>query len=210
MSNDYRVTEYCPEFDHIAEKKVDLVAMIREKHPRCQNLYSLISPNDSDYKIPFMKVYNCKCSYCGVSIDIIPKDNFEIDHYIYKRNKDKFKTEADAGHIDNLVLACRRCNHQKSSFTVDDDSLEMLHPDSGRIKAIFVRNENYYIVVSKEYARYSAIVAYYNQLKLGQEVHRLDYLLLKMMGQQKMTADSDERLDLDEAITKLRRKRNLL
>lgn len=75
MSGDYRVTEYCPEFDSIAAKKVGLVEMIRKKHPRGRDLHRLISPNDSEYKIPFMEVYNCKCSYCGVSIDIIPKDN---------------------------------------------------------------------------------------------------------------------------------------
>ena len=210
MSNDYRVTEYCPGFDNISAKKVRLVTMIRKKHPYSRDLYRLISPNDSEYKIPFMEAYNYKCSYCGVSIDIIPKDNFEIDHYIYKENKEKFSTVADAGYIENLVLACRRCNHHKGSFIIEDDFLEILHPDSDCIKAVFVRNERYNIVISKEYAESPTILAFYNQLKLGQEIHRLDYLLLKMMGRQKCTHSPDEYRTLGETISLLRRKRNMI
>lgn len=210
MSGDYRVTEYCPEFDNILTKKAGLVEMIRKKHPRRRDLHCLISPNDSEYKIPFMEVYNCKCSYCGVSIDIIPKDNFEIDHYIYKEDKEKFSTAADAGYIENLVLACRRCNHQKSSFAIEDDFLEILHPDSDCIKTVFERSESYDIVISKEYIKSPTIIAFYNQLKLGQEVHKFDYLLLKMMGQQKSAASSDKYRALGEAISLLRQRRNMI
>lgn len=210
MNGDYRVTEYCPEFDSISAKKVGLVEMIRKKHPRGRDLHRLISPNDGEYKIPFMEVYNCKCSYCGVSIDIISKDNFEVDHYIYKENKEKFSTVADAGYIENLVLACRRCNHQKGSFAIEDDFLEILHPDSDRIKAVFIRNESYDIVISKEYIESPTILAFYNQLKLGQEVHKFDYLLLKMMGQQKNVESPDEYRALGEAISLLRQRRNMI
>ena len=82
MSSDYRVTDFCPAFDGISGKKAEFVELIRKKHPRAQDLHALISPNESEYKTPFLAVYNNKCSYCGVSADIIPKDNFEIDHYI--------------------------------------------------------------------------------------------------------------------------------
>lgn len=104
MIGDYRVSRFCPVFNNIQDKKDDLVQLIRQKHPRATDLYAIISPNKSEFKIPFMSVYNCKCSYCGVSIDIIPKDNFEVDHYIYKKNTAKFKTVAQAGTIKNLSL----------------------------------------------------------------------------------------------------------
>ena len=29
----------------------------------------------------FMKIYNDKCAYCGVSNDLLPKNYFEVDHF---------------------------------------------------------------------------------------------------------------------------------
>ena len=86
----------------------------------------------------------------------------------------------------------------------------MLHPDSDSIKSVFVRDESYSIAVAKEFAESETVTAFYNQLKLGQEIHKLDYLLLKMLGQQSKTEDSDEYRTLGEAISLLRKKRNLL
>ena len=210
MSGDYRVTDFCPAFEGISGKKAGLVELIRKKHPRAQNLHALISPNESEYKIPFLAVYNCKCSYCGVSADIIPKDNFEIDHYIYKKNKAKFQTIAEAGCIENLVLACRRCNHYKSSYIIPDDYLDVLHPDSDSIKSVFVRDGSFSIVVAQKFAESETVIAFYKQLRLGEEVHKLDFLLMKMLGQQSETKDLNEYHILGKAISLLRKKRNLL
>lgn len=209
MSGDYRVTRFCPSFDDIQGKKGDLVKLIRKKHPRAINLHAIISQNASEYKIPFMKVYNCKCSYCGVSIDIIPKDNFEVDHFIFKENKAKFKTPAQAGTINNLVLACRRCNHQKSDHTVPDAFLDTLHPDLEQIKSVFIRNQDFGISIAKEYADSPAIKAFYGKLQLGQEVHKLDFLLMEMIGRQNSGVSEDEYRTLGESISVLRRRRNL-
>lgn len=209
LNRDYRVTEFCPPFDSIQTKKDDLVRLIRKKHPRAIDLYDIISPNDSEYKIPFMVVYNYKCSYCGVSIDIIPKDNFEIDHFIYKKNKSKFKTVAEAGYIENLVLACRRCNHHKSNHTVPDNFLNLLNPDLDSIKSIFVRDDKYKISIAKEYVNSPVITNFYNQLQLRQEIHRLDYLLMQMLGRQSSTENTEEYRALGRAISILRKRRNL-
>lgn len=205
LAEDYRVTPFCPAFNEIQAKKGDLVQLIRQKHPRAIDLHAIISPNNSEYKIPFMHVYNCKCSYCGVSIDIIPKDNFEVDHYIYKKNTAKFKTVTQAGTIENLVLACRRCNHHKSSHTVPDEFLDTLHPDSEKIKSVFIRNNNFGISIAEEYIDSPVIRAFYDKLQLGQEVHRLDFLLMEMLGRQK-SGDCT----LGQAIAILQKKRNLL
>lgn len=210
LSGDYRTTRFCPAFGDIQTKKDDFVELIRKKHPRAEDLHAIISPNKSEYKIPFMNVYNSKCSYCGVSIDIIPKDNFEIDHYIYKKNKLKFKTVAKAGHMDNLVLACRRCNHQKSSHTVPDNFLDTLHPDLDQLKSVFTRDEDFGISIAKEYIGSPVIREFYDKLQLGQEVHRLDFLLMEMLGLQNSGVSLEKYRTLGEAIKILKRKRNLL
>ena len=210
MSGDYRATDYCPAFEDISEKKAEVVELIRKKHPRARDLHTLISPNESEYKTPFMMAYNCKCSYCGVSVDIIPKDNFEVDHFIYKKNKARFQTVTEAGYIENLVLACRRCNHHKSSYIIPDEYLDVLHPDLERIKSVFLRDEAYSIVVAEEFAESETVRKFYGQLKLGQEVHKLDYLLLKMLGQQSKAENPSEYRTLGDAISLLRKKRNLL
>lgn len=202
---DYRVSRFCPVFNNIQDKKDDLVQLIRQKHPRATDLYAIISPNKSEFKIPFMSVYNCKCSYCGVSIDIIPKDNFEVDHYIYKKNTAKFKTVAQAGTIKNLVLACRRCNHQKGKHTIPDAFLDTLSPDLEQIKSVFIRNNNFEISIAEEYADSPVIKAFYDKLQLGQEVHRLDFLLMEMLGRQNSGDHT-----LGQAIALLKKKRNLL
>lgn len=204
LAGDYRITKFCPAFEDIQAKKENLVQLIRQKHPKAIDFHAIVSPNASEYKIPFMSIYNCKCSYCGVSIDIIPKDNFEIDHYIYKKNTAKFKTVAQAGTIRNLVLACRRCNHYKSSHTVPDEFLDTLHPDSEKIKFIFIRNNDFGISIAEEYANSPAIKAFYDKLQLGQEIHRLDFLLMEMLGRQ---SSGDH--TLGQAIALLQKKRNL-
>ena len=210
MSGDYRTTDYCPAFEGISEKKDEVVKLIRKKHPRARDLHALISPNESEYKVPFMMVYNCKCSYCGVSADIIPKDNFEVDHFIYKKNKAKFQTVSEAGYIENLVLACRRCNHHKSSYIIPDEYVDVLHPDLEQIKSVFMRDKDYSIVVAEEFAESEIVTKFHDQLKLGQEVHKLDYLLLKMLGQQSKTEAPNEYRTLGEAISLLRKRRNML
>ena len=88
--------------------------------------------------------------------------------------------------------------------------MDALHPDLDYIKAVFVRDEGYSIIVAEEFAESEAVTMFYNQLKLGQEVHKLDYLLLKMLGQQRRTESSGEYCTLGEAISLLRKKRNLL
>ncbi|MBQ7126659.1 hypothetical protein IJO12_06195, partial [bacterium] len=41
------------------------------------------------------------------------------------------------------------------------------------IKSVFVRDASYSIAVAKEFAESETVTAFYNQLKLGQEIHKL-------------------------------------
>ena len=84
MSSDYRNTEYCPNLSEIKSKKNALVKKIKQDHPRVVDMHNFVSDNNAVYKEQFMNAYNNKCAYCGVSINVIPIQMFEIDHFHLK------------------------------------------------------------------------------------------------------------------------------
>lgn len=210
MLADYRNTEFCPQLGDIEERKQTVVDMIKCDYPKARDMHAYISKNKSPYKRAFIDAYNGKCSYCGVTISIIPKDSFEIDHFIYKEDP-RFKSKADAGYIENLVLACHKCNHAKSSFLVPDETHEYLHPDKPGIIGSFVRNDDFYIKIASDKSGDEHVKHFYDQLDLGAEVHRLDFLLINMRGlQTKIPAESTAHKTMGEAIALLQTKRNLM
>lgn len=210
MVDDYRNTVYCPQYSDIGDKKKKLVEEIRKKHPRAKDMHAIIRPNDGMYKDDFMNIYNHKCAYCGVSIEVISRTDFEVDHYIYEKSK-RFASKADAGYIENLVLACHNCNHDKSSFEFPNEKYNDLYPDEEEIKKTFIRSDNYYIKVSDEKNNDTVVKEFYEKLHLGSEIHRIDYLLMSMMGLLENIGDKpDACLLLGQAIKKLHTKRNIM
>lgn len=210
MTDDYRNTEFCPKLGNVEERKKLVAAMVKTDHPRARDMHRYISENKAPYKTAFIQAYNGKCAYCGVSLDIIPKDSFEIDHFIYKEDS-RFKAKADAGYIENLVLACHKCNHTKSSLPIPDESHEYLHPDKPGITGTFIRDNDFYIRIAP--AKETDLLAnrFYSQLELGAEVHRLDFLLTSMRGlQAKISESSTAHKAMSEAIALLQTKRNLM
>lgn len=171
-------------------------------------MHSYIKVNEGPYKIEFMRAYNFKCAYCGASIDILPKEMFEIDHFIYEKS---FSKKADAGFIENLVLACHSCNHQKNALEIPEEVREFLHPDIDSIKETFKRDDKYYIKISQEFMHNEIIKKFYETLELDKEIHRLDYLLMNMIGLQRtITDDNEAYTKIGQAIDKLRLKRNMM
>lgn len=210
MCEDYRNTKYCPSLEELENKKNYIVEMIKTDHKRAIDMHTYISDNSDKYKMEFIKAYNGKCSYCGVSLDLIPKSSFQIDHYIYQKSDEFQGSKARAGTIDNLVLSCDKCNHNKSSFPIPISDREKLHPDKGLGKT-FYRNEEYYICVNKEHQTNSTIEDFYNKVKLGNEIHRLDYLLMNIIGlQQKLNSEHPAYSQLGLAIEILKKKRNIM
>lgn len=210
MMNDYRSTVYCPQYLNIGNNKKKLLKKIRERHPRAKDMHALIHPNDSEYKDGFMSIYNHKCAYCGVSIEVISRTEFEIDHYIYEKSE-RFVSKADAGYIENLVLACHNCNHNKSSFEFPDERYNDLYPDEENIKKTFVRDDDYYIKVSDAKNNDTIVKAFYEKLHLGSQIHRIDYLLMNMMGLlEAMTDKTEVCSQLGQAIQILHTKRNIM
>lgn len=177
---DYRNSKYCPMLSNLKQKKQALVKNIKEEYPRKIDMHSVVRENNKKYKIDFMKIYNCKCAYCGVSIDILGHiSDFEIDHF---KNEKSFSSKAKAGSIDNLILACRACNRKKSSFLIKDDSKYDLHPDGREILNNFIRDDLYNIVLSDKAKLKKNVIDFYCALDLKNETHRIDYLLINIIG----------------------------
>jgi 5-methylcytosine-specific restriction endonuclease McrA len=208
MIDDYRATKYCLLIEDLKVKKQCVVNKIKNVHPRAKDMHAYIKVNEGPYKIEFMKAYNCKCSYCGASIDILPKEMFEIDHFMYEKS---FNAKADAGFIENLVLACHSCNHRKSAIPLPEKDRVFLYPDTEEIKDTFKRDEQYYITISKELSSNETVKIFYKTLGLEGEIHRLDYLLMNMIGLQRTLKDKPEAYaKIGQAIDILRMKRNMM
>lgn len=208
MVNDYRTTKYCPQIEDLQLKKCRVVYAIKQNHPRARDMHAYISSNGKPYKKEFMESYNCKCAYCGASIDLLPKEMFEIDHFI---NEKSFDSKSQAGFIENLVLACYSCNRQKKALSLPEGDRELLHPDTNKVKDTFKRNNLYYITISQELITNSTVKTFYNTLGLKGEIHRLDFLLMNMVGLQRTLTDKpDVYAGFGQAIDILRRKRNMM
>ncbi len=60
--------------------------------------------------------YCGKCAYCGK--DVAYKD-FQVDHII-SQNRFHGRSRSKANDFENLNPSCRRCNHYKRSYTLED------------------------------------------------------------------------------------------
>lgn len=211
MADDYRNSKYCPKLTDLTKKKNDVKDSVSSKHPRAQDMHTYISNNNEPFKQQFIEAYNGKCAYCGVSTEIIPWKMFEIDHLIPKE-ADRFgKSKANAGYIENLVLSCYDCNRAKSDLEFHDQDLHKIHPDKAEITEAFIRDDNYYIKISEKKNGDKTIKEFYEKLDLGNQLHRLDYLLFNMRGLCKEITDKHPAYGkLMEAIELLQHKRNVM
>ncbi len=208
MDEDYRNTPYCPKLGDINSKKEEVRAAVLKDHKYAKDMHTYISDNDLPYKAKFVEAYNGKCAYCGASLDIISWKQFEVDHFIYKKSSRFGGSKANAGYIENLVLSCYDCNRNKSDLELPDADHEKIHPDGDGIYESFVRDEDYYIRVSKEKSDDESVKMFYNQLQLGSQLRRLDYLLMNMYGlRNKMTDKPEIYMKLNETIEVLKKKR---
>lgn len=216
MAEDYRNTIYCPKLEDLKQKKSCVVELVKKDHPKAIDMHNYISDNDSEYKKEFIKAYNGKCAYCGASLALVPKSSFQIDHFIYQKSpefagKNGKISKAASGYIENLVLACSYCNQNKSSFSIPQDEREKLHPDTDEICRTFIRDDIYAIQISDEQSENTVVKDFYIKLKLGNDIHRLDYLLMNMIVlQSKINEGHEMNEKLGQAIELLRSKRNAM
>ena len=201
-TNDYRNTEYCPMLENVGNKKKALEEKIRVAHPRQKIIYNKVHNRSTDFNREFCRIYNCKCAYCGVSMDILPATLFEIDHFVAES---LFDDKQKAGKIENLVLSCYQCNRNKKEFEITGEYVEKLNTDDGKIADIFFRDD---IRIKDEYIEDETIKGFYNQLQLVHQTRRLDYLLINMQGLHKRLEGTVQGGRLAEAIITLMKKRN--
>lgn len=211
MNKDYRRTTYDGNTPDFLSKKKQLKQHIQENQPNVTDMHRLLCNNDNVYKTKFMQAYDNRCAYCGVSLTIIEKSQFEIDHFIPKVAS-QFSSKVAAGYMENLVLSCSSCNRYKSNYVVPNNYLNRLHPDNIDITKTFYRDSDFYIKIHPSQANDSNIRNFYSKLQFGKEVHRLDYLLMNLIGlQDTCRHHKNESLTcaLAYAICLLQRKRNL-
>ena len=168
-----------------------------------------IYSDDSVRKV-LLNMFNGKCAYCGASIDLIKKTEFEIDHFLYEKAP-IFATKKDAGYMGNLILSCHDCNHNKNSFWIEKEEMDTLNPDGEKIKNVFIRDDKYYIWINDEFKENTTIEGFYNKLCLGSELHRLDYLIMNIIGLRRSCEDnSDLYVGLGKILDIIREKRNIM
>ena len=175
IKKDYRNTEFCNELKKIEKKKQKLKAKIKNQRPRTRIYYNAIS---NYYRDEFLEMYNGKCSYCGVSYEVIGKMGFEIDHYIPESFFNGDLTTA--GKIENLVLSCKSCNRKKSNFFIPQKYERLLKPDLKTIKKIFYRSTDFKIKIKPRHLKNKKINEFYEKLLLGDDFRRLDYMALRL------------------------------
>lgn len=214
IKKDYRYTIYElePSIEITHERKNVFLKKVRERHPRAVDIYSVILKNKDEYEDLFMRIYNNKCSYCGVSIDVVSRNLMEIDHYICKDdNRYSGENRPLAGKLDNLVLACYTCNRGKGKLKINSAEEILLLPDNGNLKEVFYRDEDFSILISEKYKDNEMVKEFYKKLKLSHQVRRVDYLLMSLIGlQEKIGIESQLYLKLGDIIGKLQRKRNIM
>ena len=182
MAEDYRNTKYCPVLCDLVNKKKEVEGAVLKAYPHAIDMHTYIAKKELPYKKEFGKAYNLKCAYCGVSIEIIPMELFEIDHFIPKESAQFGGSKAKAGQIENLVFACRNCNRAKLDFDCPAEDLSKINPDSIGILHSFIRDDMYYIRISDYLQNDKTVRDFYEKVKLGSQLHRIDFLLMNMLG----------------------------
>lgn len=197
MSSDYRCTDYCPPFDRLERKKQVFSRSFHRRYPTQNHFIKINKKSSSEHKM-FQELYNHKCVYCGVSDTI--NQEFEVDHY-------KCRNDQGLDVIDNLVYSCRKCNRGKSKYPFQPGYEQVLNPISN-IQNIFVRNEDYSIIINNSYKTDTVICNFYKSIKFADDVRRLDYLLMNLIGLQKQIQNELIKDKLDNCIRTLLLRRN--
>ena len=72
-------------------------------------------------------------------------------------------------------------------------------------------DDKYYIRINDEFKENTTIEGFYNKLCLGSELHRLDYLIMNIIGLQRYCEDnSDLYVGLGKILDIIREKRNIM
>ena len=208
MKNDYRNTIYWVSKKNIVSEKDALEKKIKTEHSRTKIIYNQINKKDGVYNKLFRNIYSDKCSYCGITTDVVSSELFEIDHFLCESS---FNGDSiNAGKINNLVLSCKKCNRAKKDFIWDEVYYSKFNVDDGSITELFYRDKNYYIKVENKFITDKTICEFYRKLKFDEEIRRLDFLLMNMYGFSKKHSSDRISEKISKCIVLLQQKRNEL
>ncbi|MEW4353815.1 HNH endonuclease [Streptococcus pneumoniae] len=208
MKDDYRNTRYCVSNNNIVSDKNALENKIKSEHRRAKIIYNQINKKDSEYNKIFRNIYNNKCAYCGITTDVISSELFEIDHFVCEAS---FNGDSiNAGKINNLVLACKKCNRAKKDFIWDKGYSSKFNTDDKSITKLFYRDKDYYIRIEKKFTTDTTICNFHRKLKLYEEIRRLDFLLMNMHGFYNKYFTNINSDKISKCIVLLQQKRNKL
>ncbi len=206
---DYRNTEYCPVLDKVEEQKKVLEKEIKAEFPRTKIVYNKINDRGGKYHKKFSKIYNNKCAYCGALWGLLPVEAFEVDHFLNEASfPNTTEGRIEAGRMINLVWSCISCNRGKHGITIKTPYDELLNVDNGNIAMVFIRDCDYYIRICDTYQDDKFIQQFYENLHLGYETRRLDYLGLQLEGKYQAEKDEKRKRKLGESLSILLKKRN--
>ena len=211
INTDYRNTDQCLTLTDVRAKKNALEKRIRECHKKTKIIYNRINDKHDTYYKEFAAIYNYKCAYCGTSLKFTDIRLFEIDHYICESAFSKDTAgRSEAGRIENLIFSCFSCNRGKGQLHIQDAYVPILNPDDNSISDVFFRDDKYYIKIRNEYSSDEFIKLFYEELMLGSEFRRLDFLLLEMDNFVKKMQPSNREMTqkLEQCMNKLMQKKN--
>lgn len=210
-NKDYRNTEKCLILTEVAVKKNILEKGIMDNHKRIKIIYNKVKDKHSEYFKEFAVIYNYKCAYCGASLRFTDGRLFEVDHYVCESAfPEDTAGRAIAGKMENLTFSCYSCNRGKGQLHIKNGYVAMLNPDDNSIANVFYRDEEYYIKVNSNCRDDEFIQLFYEQLLLGSEFRRLDFLLLEMDSLIAKMQSSNEGLSnrLEQCMNRLMQKKN--
>ena len=165
--SDYRCPDFIESYGSFLQKKEKYRIKLKEEHPKMSNHYNYV--NKGIGKREYSDLYGGRCAYCGVSVGLFPiDDSFQIDHIVPQNKKVK-------NDLSNLAFSCRKCNQAKKEKDIVRD--EKIHPDSDIIGSIFIRQKDYSVKISPEYANNEVACNYYSVLRLGDVLQSLDFAL---------------------------------
>lgn len=206
---DYRNTEYCPKLNKVEEQKQILEKEIKLKFPRTKIVYNKVNNRDSIYHKRFAQIYNNKCAYCGALWGLLPVESFEVDHFLNEASfPDTTEGREEAGRMANLSWSCISCNRGKRGIIIKPPYEDLLNVDNGNIAEVFKRDRDYYIRICDTYQDDKFIQQFYEELHLGYETRRLDYLSLQLEGKYQVEKDEKRKHKLGESLSILLKKRN--
>lgn len=195
---DYRLVDgQCP-FERIHDRKDNLLLQIKQKHPRSNNHYNIVKTKNDPLHKQFAMIYNERCGYCGITYQVRPFSDFEIDHFLCKSSgKDGVNL------LDNLIYSCHFCNYKKHEYLIDESARSILNPDFG-ISETFYRDEMMHIRIRDEYQSNGNVIDFYNKIQFSNERRRIEFLLMSLISYKNRLVDEKTILVISKIIDIIR------